>query len=78
MLITRRSPLTGTIHSMELDITLDQCAAYASGVLLQDAFPNLNDSEREFFKSGITSDEWDFAFGDIEDDFIGEDNTPAV
>jgi hypothetical protein len=30
--------------------------------LLQDAFPRLSPSDREFIKSGITDEEWDELF----------------
>ena len=34
--------------------------AYNNGhLLLQDAFPDLSNSQREFIKTGITDDEWD-------------------
>jgi len=39
---------------MDLDITCQQIYRYYSGALVQDAFPNLDPSEREFFISGIT------------------------
>ncbi len=72
MLIERRSPLTGKVHTMDLDITHWQIAAWQSGTLIQDAFPHLTAGEREFFKSGITPAEWDAAFG-IEDDEFFDD-----
>lgn len=59
MEITRKSMLTGVENTMNLNITDEQIAAYNNGALLQDAFPNLNADEREFFKSGITPAEWD-------------------
>jgi hypothetical protein len=68
MLITRTSPLTGNSHSIELDITEEQIAMYNNGALLQDAFPNLNSEEREFFKSGITPIEWKMMMTIMEDD----------
>jgi hypothetical protein len=42
-------------------------AAYENGMLIQDAFPLLTTSEREFLITGITDDEWDELFdGDVE------------
>lgn len=51
---------------MELAITEAQVQAYNNGALLQNAFPNLNADEREFFKTGITPQEWDAQFGGDE------------
>lgn len=62
MKIERRSPFTGRVHTMEIDITPEQLAAYEKGgILVQDAFPHLSPVEREFIYSGMTSEEWDRA-----------------
>jgi hypothetical protein len=58
MQITRRSSVTGLEHTLELDVTEEQLAAYENGALLQDAFPQLAPPLREFIKSGITPEEW--------------------
>jgi len=34
---------------------------------VQDIFPHLSDSEREFLISGITEEEWNNIFKDIEE-----------
>ena len=36
------------------------------GVMIQDAFPNLNADEREFIMTGITPALWDYVFGSGE------------
>ena len=59
MKITRISPFTGKIRTMDLPITQEQIEDYESGTLLQNAFPNLTPGQREFFKTGITDEEWD-------------------
>ena len=60
MLITRISQLTGKQNTMDLNVTERQMLDYRSGKgLLQNVFPNLTPSEREFIKSGITPQEWD-------------------
>lgn len=60
MLIDRVSPFSYKLHTMDLPITPDQVLAYLSGrVLLQDAFPQLTPAQREFYKTGITPDEWE-------------------
>ena len=49
---------------MELDVTQEQLDKYyAGGILLQEAFPNLSPSEREFIKTGVTDQEWEEVFG---------------
>lgn len=63
MKITRTSPFTGKINTMNIDVTLDQLADWADGTLMQNAMPNLTLDEREFIMTGITSEEWDSAFG---------------
>jgi hypothetical protein len=63
MKVTRTSPFTQITRTLDLDITEAQVEAYANGALLQNAFPNLNADEREFYKTGITGEEWDQMFG---------------
>jgi hypothetical protein len=67
MQVTRTSPFTGVTRTLDLNITEAQVSAYNAGALLQNAFPALNADEREFFKTGITGEEWDQAFGGSED-----------
>jgi hypothetical protein len=67
MTITRKSQYSGIIRSVEMNITEEQVEAYNNGALLQNAFPNLSSADREFFKSGITSEEWEDMFR-VEDD----------
>lgn len=64
MQIARKSPFSGKLHTMDLPVTEDQIRDYAAGAMIQDAFPQLSPSEREFFKTGITPEEWDQAFGE--------------
>ena len=52
MVITRFCPMCGQKTERELDITGSQISAYQSGVLIQDAFPNLDADDREFIKTG--------------------------
>ena len=62
MLITRTSSLSGNTNSMEIEVTQEQLSSWESGVLIQNAMPNLSADEREFIKTGITPEEWDSAF----------------
>ena len=68
MQITRKSTVSGVTRTIELDVTQDQLDKYASGALLQNAFPGLSPSEREFIKSGITNEEWQALFGNDDDE----------
>lgn len=69
MLVTRKSFLTGRETAMELDITPKQLSDYENGRgLLQNIFPNLSSSEREFIKTGITDTEWNQYIAIGEDD----------
>ena len=58
MKITRKSQVSGKLHTLDLPVTDEQLRAYEEGTLLQEAFPNLNPPDREFIKSGITAEEW--------------------
>ena len=59
MKFTRTSWYSGITRTVEIAVTPDQVKAWENGTLIQDAMPNISNSEREFIKSGITSDEWD-------------------
>lgn len=62
MLIERRSPLTGKVNSMELDVTqaqMDEMGLPGSQRrYVQDIFPNLTAEQREFIKTGYTPEDW--------------------
>jgi len=58
MEITRTSMYSGITRSRILDITEEQLEAYHNGALIQNAFPHLSDTDREFFMTGITRNEW--------------------
>jgi len=67
MKVTRISAFTGNTNTMDLNVTADQMECFSKGdVLIQQVFPNLNSSEREFIKSGVTPEEWDDVFGSEE------------
>lgn len=52
--------LTGKIHELELPITESELHSYyASGVCIQNYFPQLDANQREFIISGSTPEEWD-------------------
>lgn len=62
MLVTRTSIFSGVTRTINLPITVAQLLLYNSGTLIQDAFPSLTTRQREFFKTGVTSEEWDAQF----------------
>jgi len=69
MTITRISPITGVVHTLDLPVTEEQLIEYQQGALLQNAFPHLSAGDREFIKSGITDAEWQSLFApDAEDE----------
>jgi len=62
MLITRKSPFTGKISTMDIPVTDFQISEWQNGKMIQDAMPNISADLREFIKTGITPDEWDILF----------------
>lgn len=68
MIIVKKSMITGEVHQMDLAVTQEQLEAYEKGMLVQEAFPNLNADEREFILSGITPEEWSKYMKDGDDD----------
>lgn len=62
MLITRKSPFTGKIHTMEINVTHAQIAAWENGKPIQNVMPNVSADHREFLMTGITPDEWNATF----------------
>lgn len=59
MLITKISPFTGKENTMEINVTEEQLDSYYQGhKTIQEAFPFLTASEREFIMTGITDEDW--------------------
>ena len=58
MMITKKSPLTGKEHTMEIDVSETAIYAWKCGELIQVAMPNLDSAEREFIKTGYTPSDW--------------------
>ena len=74
MEVTRTSKLSGVTRTLDLPITMDQLIDYSRGALIQDAFWNLSVSEREFFMTGITDEEWQQFIAATEDTEEEEDD----
>mgnify|MGYP003134677388 FL=1 len=69
MRIVKTSQLTGNTHTMSIDVTIAQLDAWANGASIQNAMPNINADEREFIKTGITPDEWNAEFQDLDETY---------
>ena len=66
MKIQRTSAHSGISRTLDLDVTLEEYAAWRGGELIQNAMPRLNADEREFIKTGITAEEWEQIFSPQE------------
>ena len=64
MMITKKSMFSGIAHTMDLPVTREQLDRWKGGELIQDVFPFLSRSEREFIVTGVTQDEWDHEFAE--------------
>lgn len=62
--IERKSPRTGKINSMTLNITEEQIKRWREGEFIQDVMPNLTPDEREFLMTGYTKEDWKAIFGE--------------
>ena len=60
MFITRTHPFTGAVNTRYIEVTQAQLDAWESGMMIQDAMPNVSADDREFIKTGIT--DWDEIF----------------
>jgi hypothetical protein len=68
MEITKKSSLTGVEHTMDIDVTLEQLWRIENRTdLVQRIVPHLPPAEREFLLTGITDEEWQLAFADMEE-----------
>lgn len=63
MHVTKKSTLTGKIHTLEIDISPEQWRRWKSGVTIQVACPHLSADDREYLISGSTKEEWAEYFG---------------
>lgn len=62
MKITRRSQLTGKVHTMDLPVTGEQLIRVEQGEVIQSVLGHLSAGQREFIMTGITDVEWDAVF----------------
>ena len=59
MIITKTSPLTGMLNTMDINLTELQIAQQERGILIQEAMPLLTRDEREFIMTGFTAADWE-------------------
>lgn len=64
--VTRQSRISGKVNKRTVPATPAQFDAWNAGALVQDAFPDCTDEDREFILSGITPEEWKATFGEEE------------
>ena len=57
MKVTMQSTFSGIVRTLDLPVTQEQLDNWRSGVLIQNAMPNLTADQREFLMTGIT--DWD-------------------
>jgi hypothetical protein len=66
MNVTRRSPFSGKLHTMDIPNLTPELLKKIEDPnrgLIQNVAPNLTPDEREFLMTGITPQEWEDTFG---------------
>ena len=60
MKVTRKSLLSGKVHTMEIPVDAVRLKFYETSrtTFVQEVFPELSVEHREFIKTGITPEEW--------------------
>jgi hypothetical protein len=77
-ILVKNSSLTGKENSMEISLTPAEYREWArleaerTRPLVQDAFPQLSDDEREFIITGITPEEWNEFMGSDDDESMDD------
>ena len=59
MIIERKSAISGIVRQRDLDVTPEQIERWQGGELIQNVFPHLSPSDREFIVTGTTDEEWE-------------------
>jgi len=60
MIIERRDPFTGRVNRVDIDVTPQQLSLWMEGHPIQRVMPHLSADEREFIKTGIIPEYWDY------------------
>lgn len=68
MQITRKSVISGIQRTKEIPVNPEDFMAWQAGYgNIQDLMPYLSLDDREFILSGITAEEWNAAFAEIDE-----------
>lgn len=70
-LLTRTSPFSGQNNTMDLPVSPDRMVLFYEGKipgLIQEIFPDLDNTQREFVLTGHTQADWDAMFPPEEDE----------
>ena len=70
MQVSRKSPLTGNVNTLEVNITKEQWDEFNSPArerLVQEIFCDASSEEREFILTGYTPEDWKMIFGGEEE-----------
>lgn len=69
MYIKRKSVISGIERTRSIPVNLDDYMAWQAGLgNIQDLMPYLTDKDREFILSGITEEEWNEAFAELDEE----------
>lgn len=67
MWIKRKSVITGIERNRNIPVNPDDYFMWKAGLgSIQDLMPYLTDNDREFILSGITDDEWESMFSEMD------------
>lgn len=64
--VTKLSPFSRVMHRATVQMTQVQYDDWLGGKMIQDALAHLSPDEREFLMTGITPQEWDEAFSEVD------------
>lgn len=65
--VQRKSPLTGKINTKTFLVADTDLVHYEHGGLIQECFPYLSNSDREFIMTGYTDEDWKQIFAESEE-----------
>lgn len=69
MYIKRKSVISGIERTRSIPVNLDDYMAWQAGLgNISDLMPYLTDTDREFILSGITEEEWNEAFAELDEE----------
>lgn len=66
MIVIRTSPFNNKTYEWNIPVTKEQMDKWKAGAMIQNAMPNLSPDQREFLMTGITPDQWDETFKEVE------------